>query len=178
MTAYGSVIKDLKEIKAWIISFLSTVFSLSLVIVSLLMYDWAEIEILLYFGWSLLIIGLILFISTNIFSRVEEQSDDEIVLDRGIYGFIRQPIYFSLVTCIIGIAFIGQNPLSPVLGIVSILLMHLGMLDKEQQNYEKFGENYYQYVKKVPRINVITGMIRWVRSHKGHSAAPPEYPPY
>ena len=87
-------------------------------------------------------------ISTSIFSRVEEQHVDSAILDRGIYGFIRQPVYLSLVTCIIGIVLIGQNPLGPILGVASILLMHLGMLDKEQSNYEKFGEKYYDYVKK------------------------------
>ena len=164
----------MKEITRWIISFLSTVFSLSLVIISLLMYNWAGIEVLLYFGWIFVIVGLILFIYTSIFSRLDEQPDDIVILDRGIYGFIRQPVYFSLVTCIIGITFIGQNPLSPILGIASILLMHLGMLDNEQSNCLKFGEKYQDYVNRVPRINIIAGVTRWLRINKESSKTPHE----
>ena len=40
------------------------------------------------------------------------------------------------------------------------------MIEEEKGNIEKFGDAYRDYMKRVPRINLIAGIIKQIRSKR------------
>jgi len=40
------------------------------------------------------------------------------------------------------------------------------MIEEEKRNIEKFGNAYKDYMKKVPRINLIAGIIKQINRRK------------
>ena len=40
------------------------------------------------------------------------------------------------------------------------------MVEEEKRNIEKFGDAYRDYIKRVPRINLIAGIIRLIQSRR------------
>lgn len=158
----------------WVLSFFSTIFAMALVILSILMYNWSGIELLLYFGWIFIVTGTVILLVASFSHRFGENDKGLINLYGGIYGLIRQPIYLSLTFIIVGVICIGQNPLSLLLGLVSIFLIHIGMLDSEKLIIIKLGEDYTSYMKKVPRANLVTGVIKYLKNKGRHSKIPSE----
>jgi len=39
-------------------------------------------------------------------------------------------------------------------------LLYLAMMEEEKRNVEKFGDAYGDYMEKVPRINLVAGIIK------------------
>lgn len=62
-------------------------------------------------------------------------------------------IIFSLIL-------LSQHPISLVIGVMLITLLYLAMLDEERRNVEKFGDAYIDYMKRVPRVNLLAGFIK------------------
>ena len=160
----------MREFTTLVVSFLSTLFSMTLVIISVLMYNWAGIDELLYFGWIVFGVGVILLLGATLSYRrsagKEKDCDGNAVLNSGIFAVIRQPVYVSFMFSIVGLVFIGQNPLGPFIGIISIVLIHIAMLDSERSNIEKFGDEYRYYMQIVPRVNFVVGVQRLVKGEK------------
>ena len=40
------------------------------------------------------------------------------------------------------------------------------MIEEEKRNIEKFGDAYRDYMKRVPRINLLVGIMRQIHSKK------------
>jgi protein-S-isoprenylcysteine O-methyltransferase Ste14 len=47
-----------------------------------------------------------------------------------------------------------------------IILLCLAMVEEEKRDIEKFGGAYKDYMKRVPRINLLTGIIRQMHRKK------------
>ncbi|MFX1516422.1 MAG: methyltransferase family protein, partial [Promethearchaeota archaeon] len=85
------------------------------------------------------------------------------LVDTGIYGFIRHPIYLSLAYLFVGFALISQHPLSLIFGFTMTLCCYYFMIEEEELTIKKFGEEYLQYMKNVPRSNLLIGIWRIFR---------------
>jgi hypothetical protein len=62
--------------------------------------------------------------------------------------------------------FLGQNWMVAIGTIVAIVCCYLIILSGDQRNIEKFGDDYRHYIEKVPRINLLLGIIRLLRRRK------------
>jgi protein-S-isoprenylcysteine O-methyltransferase Ste14 len=80
----------------------------------------------------------------------------------GIYSIIRHPQY--LAGMLLGFSFmlISQHWLVLVLGIPFITIFYIAALDEDKTCLKKFGYSYREYIKKVPRTNLILGIIRFL----------------
>ena len=68
-------------------------------------------------------------------------------------------IIFSLIL-------LSQHPISLIIGVMLITLLYLAMLDEERRNVEKFGDAYIDYMKRVPRVNLLAGFIKRIYRRK------------
>jgi len=59
--------------------------------------------------------------------------------------------------------FLGQNWIVTISTIVGIICCYLIIQLGDQRNIEKFGDDYKLYMQKVPRMNLLIGIIRLVR---------------
>jgi protein-S-isoprenylcysteine O-methyltransferase Ste14 len=53
-----------------------------------------------------------------------------------------------------------------ILGIPIIPLTYIDLIRADKDSIEKFGDDYKQYIKKVPRANFLLGIIRLLWDRK------------
>jgi protein-S-isoprenylcysteine O-methyltransferase Ste14 len=142
-----------------------------LILLCILFYNRANLEILLYAGWIILAFGVIfLFLASHSRKkgRVSEGkgSNKGIHVESGMYAFVRHPEFLGHIFIIFALILIAQYWLSLVIGAMLIVLLCLAMMEEEKRNIEKFGEGYKDYIQRVPRINLLVGIIKQMHYKK------------
>ena len=73
-------------------------------------------------------------------------------VERGAYGFLRHPMYFSLIAVLCGESLFFKSWKLLEYASVCALLAHIFvLLYEEPQMVKKWGTSYLQYAKRVPR---------------------------
>jgi len=153
----------------YIVIFIYMLIGISIQIFMLFFFgNWANLDIIMYLGFISLGISAILFLSSNVLKKEGGMEKGRgfvttKLVETGIYRVIRHPIYLSLAYVFVGFALISQHPLSLFFGSTMAILCYYFMIDEEKLTIEKFGENYVQYMKNVPRSNLLIGMRRALR---------------
>ena len=86
------------------------------------------------------------------------------VVQRGPYRLIRHPQYLGYMLLSIGFGLIKQQWLVLFLGIFAIGLFMLLAAAEEAELHHRFGEQYADYCRQVPRFNLLLGLIRYLRN--------------
>lgn len=159
--------------KFMIISYLITLLFIAQIILSIFFYNWAGIDLLAYLGWIILAVGIIiLYKSQKDFKAIGKRGegknwmDTTNIIDSGVYSIIRHPMYLAFILMAIALIFISQYWLNVIIGITRIVLLYYVMVEEEKGNLEKFGRDYKDYMKKVPRLNFIKGILILKMSQK------------
>ncbi len=75
----------------------------------------------------------------------------EIVV-RGLYRFVRNPMYFAVILVLVGEAIFFQSVAILIYALIVFLFFHLWVLYYEETTLRrKFGESYEKYCHTVPR---------------------------
>lgn len=82
------------------------------------------------------------------------------VVDTGIYVVVQHPQYLGFILFVIALVLMSQHWLSVISWIVGSALFYRDVLREEQMSIEKFGDGYKRYMQKVPRMNLLLGVIR------------------
>jgi protein-S-isoprenylcysteine O-methyltransferase Ste14 len=119
-------------------------------------------------GWAIWALGTVFAIlpifTLRIRGRVPEGKsymETTTLVVTGIYAIARHPqggtagILFNL-----ALVFIGQHWLLAVLAAVGIVLICLDTFNADAACIEKFGEEYVDYMQRVPRVNFVAGLLR------------------
>ena len=77
----------------------------------------------------------------------------------GIYAIVRHPEFLGHMLIIFGMM-ISRTILSILVCAILIAMLYLGILSEEKENLKKFGKNYEEYMKRVPRLNILEGVRR------------------
>jgi protein-S-isoprenylcysteine O-methyltransferase Ste14 len=93
------------------------------------------------------------------------------VVDSGLYSIIRHPQYTSGLLFSFALILISQTWCITGMSLVTMLLMYKDILLADSHEVEKFGEAYRQYMKKVPRTNLILGIIRLLQRRQNMRAS-------
>ena len=88
------------------------------------------------------------------------------LVDTGIYSIVRHPQYITFILWAIAGMFIFQHWIVIILGIPIIPLTYIDLLRGDKRLINKFGDDYKKYMKKVPRVNFLWGIIRLLRNKK------------
>jgi len=123
-----------------------------------------NIKVLFYIGWIFWIVGITLIILSyyHIFFRKVK-----VLIDSGIYGVVRHPMFLGgILGIFVTSIFLYQHWLFVIIGIPGIASWYLISREEERLNIEKFGYDYRLYIQKVPRMNLLVGIIRLVRRKK------------
>jgi protein-S-isoprenylcysteine O-methyltransferase Ste14 len=113
-----------------------------------------------------------LFYSVHLRVRRSETGDENIRLTKGsAYGIIRHPAVLGgliwLLALPIILAFeLPLTVLSLLGGILSIIFLYLQTHHEEKINTKKWGDEYRQYMKEVPRFNIILGIWRLAKRRR------------
>ena len=115
---------------------------------------------LVVIGWTVFGIGVLLYIMSVLTLR--RKGVDKII-DTGIYGIVRHPMYLGAMMMFFSHVLLGQNWLAAIGSAVAIVCCYMIILSGDQRNIEKFGDEYKRYMKEVPRMNISLGIIRLLR---------------
>ena len=78
------------------------------------------------------------------------------LVQSGPYAFVRHPEFLGHILIIFALIVISQHWISPIVGTILIVPLYVAMIEEEGRNVEKFGKAYRDYMRRVPRINLIT----------------------
>jgi protein-S-isoprenylcysteine O-methyltransferase Ste14 len=117
-------------------------------------------EELVIVGFAILALGALFFVLSVFTLRRKGTSN---IVDGGIYGVVRHPMYLGAMIMFFSHIFFGQNWIVAISTIVGIVCCYLIILSGDERNIEKFGDDYEAYMQKVPRMNLLLGLIRLLR---------------
>jgi protein-S-isoprenylcysteine O-methyltransferase Ste14 len=133
----------------------------------------AGIEELRYVGWIILAVGLVLiflpkfaFRSKGNVEKEKDWTETSVLVDTGIYSVIRHPLYLGWLLMYFAIIFWSQHWLTIIIGVMGMICVYLISRQEDQRLVEKFGDDYKDYMRKVPRMNFLSGIIQLVRRRK------------
>ena len=141
----------------------------TMIISTIFLYNSANLAILLYAGWIILAFGIIFLLwssKSRKERRVEEDISREALVESGMYAFVRHPEFLGHILIIFALIIISQHWISLIVGIILIVLLCFAIIEEERRNIEKFGKVYMDYMKRVPRINLIAGIIKHIHSKR------------
>jgi protein-S-isoprenylcysteine O-methyltransferase Ste14 len=93
------------------------------------------------------------------------------VVDSGIYGIVRHPMYVGVMIMFGSHVVLGQNWLVLIGTLAAIVCSYLIIQSDDQRNIEKFGDDYRRYMERVPKVNLLVGTVRFLRRRKQESQA-------
>jgi protein-S-isoprenylcysteine O-methyltransferase Ste14 len=119
-----------------------------------------QIPILNLAGWILLGLGVLLVLLSS-WTLLRHRGKG--LIDWGIYGLVRHPMYLGAMLLFISWSFLLPHWTTLALTTLNVAIVYRFILQADSRNVEVFGKEYEQYAKEVPRINIMAGFIRSLR---------------
>ncbi len=143
-----------------------------LTVLSILFYNSANLAVPLHIGWITLVPGIIILLwssQSRKKGRISEEkgTGKETLVESGMYAFVRHPEFLGHILVIFALVLIAQHLAGIVIGALLFILLGLAMVEEEKRDIEKFGDAYKDYMQKVPRINLLAGIIRQMTGKQG-----------
>ena len=130
----------------------------------------AGVQLLRYIGGGILVVGIILIILPRFVFRSKgkpekgrDWTETTVVVDTGIYAVVRHPLYLGWLLMYVALILLSQHWLTAIIGIPGMVCVYLISRQEDLRLIEKFGDDYKHYMQKVPRMNLLAGIIRLVR---------------
>lgn len=124
-----------------------------------------DIGLLLYIGWLFWIIGIILVILSYYCLYFRKATT---LIDGGIYAIVRHPLYLGwILSVFVATVFLHQHWAFLAIGIPGAASIYVIARQEELSNIEKFGNDYKLYMREVPRMNLVVGVMRLLRRRRG-----------
>ncbi len=155
----------------WWISW--SVLLVSQIVLVILFYNWAGLIALLYIGWIIVALGLYIgYLGVSILKRSGEVPKGRSfihttdIVDTGIYTVVRHPQYLCWVFVSLGMILLSQHWIVAIIGIAAAIAVYMQARHDDPSLIEKFGDDYRRYLKMVPRMNIVLGLVRLLRQRK------------
>jgi len=117
---------------------------------------WVILWISAIFGW----LPIFTFKKYGGVAKGKSYIQTSALVDRGVYAIVRHPQYLAIILMGLSLPLISQHWLVAALGVIVIVITYANTFDEEASNIVKFGDEYRQYMQRVPRLNFLIGTIR------------------
>ena len=122
-------------------------------------------------GMALVMAPIIMFPRRGGVARGKSFVHTTRLVDTGIYAIVRHPQYLGgILALFLTTYLLFPHWLFIVLGIPGILVLYFSTIMEEKRLIKQFGDGYLAYMERVPRINIILGIIRQRRRKNTGSA--------
>ena len=118
---------------------------------------------LVVIGWMVFGVGALFYVMSVLTLR--RKGVDKII-DTGIYGIVRHPMYLGAMMMFFSHALLGQNLIAAIGSAVAVVCCYMIILSGDQRNIEKFGNDYKHYMQRVPRMDFLLGALRQLGRRK------------
>jgi protein-S-isoprenylcysteine O-methyltransferase Ste14 len=82
------------------------------------------------------------------------------VVDHGLYTVVRHPQYLGYMCLNVTFMLISPHWLIILVASVAMMLFYLYARQEEGRLIKKFGRGYQEYISRVPRFNILRGIVR------------------
>ena len=141
------------------------------VVLCVLRYNSLNLRWLLFLGWALLSVAMVLGWRARVAFQAKGGSPEgeswlhtRTVVDTGVYAVVRHPMYLSFLLMSLSLVLLSQDWLNAVLGAIVMGLLYNDMRREEENNLARFGDTYQRYMEQVPRMNLVAGTVRLIQS--------------
>ncbi len=131
--------------------------------------NYYNLDVVLYIGYALWVLGAIFgvipifhFKNRGDVGKGESYMKTKKIVTSGLYVIVRHPQYLSGILISIALACMSQHWLVDILILPPIIFTYIDAKREDRKLIKKFGEEYIEYMKKVPGLEPISGIIRWV----------------
>jgi len=166
----------MKETRKWKLTGAITVASILIVIqyvLAFFVFKLPGLEALQWVGWGIWVISLILGFGPMVILRQrggvakgKSYVETTRLVDTSLYAIVRHPQYLSGILFNVALILLAQHCLIFLIGIVSSGLIYKDILEADQEGIEKFGDEYRRYMQRVPRANLLLGLVRLIKSKR------------
>ena len=133
-------------------------------------------EVLEWVGWICLwtagvlgVLPIIILRTKGGVAKGQSYIRTTVLVDSGLYALARHPQNGTAWLLInLGLMLVARHWSSLALGLPSMALAYLDTFKADQGCIEKFGDVYRHYMQRVPRVNVVLGLIR-LASHRARA---------
>ena len=89
------------------------------------------------------------------------------LVDTGIYAVVRHPQYLGGILSIFVTTLLWYpHWLFAALAILGIAILYMSTFEEEKKLVQRLGNDYLAYMQRVPRMNIVLGIVRLWRRHK------------
>lgn len=163
--------------KAWKIPVAIIIVSILIIaqyVLAFFVYKLPGLKVLQWVGWAIWVISLVfgfgpIFILRQKGGVAKGKSYVETtrLVDTSLYAIVRHPQYLSGILFNMALMLLAQHWLVILLGVISAGLIWLDIQAADQECIQKFGDEYRQYMSRVPQINFLLGIYRLVQANVG-----------
>ena len=82
------------------------------------------------------------------------------LVTKGIFGIVRHPQFLCMPLIPVALALLSQHWIVICLGVPALVLGIISILGADRDGLEKFGDEYRDYMKRVPGFNLPLGLWR------------------
>ena len=119
-------------------------------------------------GWVVWAIGMVLVMAPIILfpRRGDVPKGQSFVhttrlVDTGIYTVVRHPQYLGgILSIFVATLLFYPHWLFAVLGVPGSTILYLSAKEEEKNLIQRFGNDYLTYMQRVPRMNLVSGIIK------------------
>lgn len=163
----------MKHLTTIILATLLTIVMVGQIILSFVLYNpngnsplrtlgWGIWGLSAVFGW----LPIFTFKKWGVVAKGKSYVHTTRLVDKGLYAIVRHPQYVAGMMMGIALTLIAQHWIVAVLGGVTIVILYINTYEEETSARDKLGDAYVQYTQRVPRLNFVVGIIRWLRGRK------------
>lgn len=168
--------RTLYGLNPYLLSTTSTVVFILQIALAFLLFNRSGVPVLRLAGWILWAMGAAFSILPTFTLRAKggvlpgkPTVDTARVVDSGFYAIVRHPQFMAQQFLCLAVMFIAQRWVVVVIGIVPMVLTYLDAIREDHACIRKFGDDYRRYMERVPRMNLIAGVIR--QQQRKHGSA-------
>jgi len=154
--------------KDWIYSCVYWPIMIAQMVLVFFFYNYYEYKIISWVGWAVFVLFLIIgALPRSAFKKYGELQEGKRffesakLVDKGIYGVIRHPYWLSWILLSFSLMLLSQYWIMILLGSIACILIYVETFDLDTNLIKKFGDDYINYKKKVPRLNLLCGLIKY-----------------
>ncbi len=119
-----------------------------------------SINLAFWIGLGIIVFGEVVY-ALGYIAMTEHPEKKKAVVDWGIYKVSRHSHILAGIICLLGTIVMGWNTASVIYMILwvyfalYVIMSRFGVLNEEKINIERFGREYADYMKRVPRYFLI-----------------------
>jgi protein-S-isoprenylcysteine O-methyltransferase Ste14/NAD-dependent dihydropyrimidine dehydrogenase PreA subunit len=128
---------------------------------------------LFWAGWILLAFAFPLFLSIEHCFKTAGKTgegksimDTTVLVDTGTFRVVRHPQLLGGILMMFASILISQHWLVAIVGIPVCAWWYQGAVKEETGLLIKFGDDYRDYMERVPRMNILTGAVRLLKRRR------------